>query len=48
MGNRLREFLSGITLALTLVTPRGATPFLEAISISPHTHALGGDLRKKM
>jgi len=43
-GHCLRKLLSGMTLVLTLVALLDATTFLQAMSISPHTHALGGDL----
>jgi hypothetical protein len=38
----------GYMLASTLVTRPGATPSLEAMSISPLTHALDGGLRDKI
>ncbi|PUZ60376.1 hypothetical protein GQ55_4G120000 [Panicum hallii var. hallii] len=47
-GNCLRKSLSGIMPALIPVTPFGATFSLEAMSMYPHTHALGGDLREKI
>jgi len=40
MGS-LRGSLSSLTLVLTLVTPRGATSFLKAMSASSHTDAQG-------
>ena len=43
-GNCLSMFLSSIMLVSILVTFLDATTSLEAMSISPHTHALGGDL----
>ena len=36
--------LVGITSTSTLVTPFGAIPFQEAMSISPHDHVLDGSL----
>jgi hypothetical protein len=47
-GKTFEGFLSGFLLVLTLVTPCGATPFLEAMSTSPRTHILDGDLHEKI
>lgn len=47
-GKPFERILSGIMVALILVTPCGAIPFPEAMSVSSHTHALGGDLCGKI
>ena len=45
---RLRKFLFGITPATMLVILFGVILSLEALSISPHTHALREGLHEKM